>query len=177
MKKIYYIIISFCFIFPAVAEITPYFSPVNGGCEKPIIEHFEKAQDKIDIAVYAITNKNITEAIKKAYDRGVDVKVLTDASQAEYKLSTVRELYNYGLDVKVNSKHRLMHNKYVIFDDNVLITGSFNWTYSAAYKNSENCMVITQEPELIAKYIKDFNHLWKINTQEQSKLWFSKHNK
>ena len=52
-----------------------------------------------------------------------------------------------------------MHNKFVIIDDKLLLTGSFNWSFSAVYKNSENIMV-TGNPEIVNPYIDNFEMLW-----------------
>lgn len=35
-----------------------------------------------------------------------------------------------------------MHNKYAVIDDNVVITGSFNWTSKAVSTNRENIVII-----------------------------------
>ena len=41
-----------------------------------------------------------------------------------------------GLDIKVNSKYKIEHNKFAVFDYSAVITGSFNWTNAASLKNN-----------------------------------------
>jgi phosphatidylserine/phosphatidylglycerophosphate/cardiolipin synthase-like enzyme len=52
-----------------------------------------------------------------------------------------------------------MHNKFAIFDGNLIETGSFNWTTSGASYNFENAIFIAN-PDVSASYEKEFNHIW-----------------
>ncbi len=52
----------------------------------------------------------------------------------------------------------IMHNKYAIIDD-LVWTGSFNWTVSANNKNDENVLIISQESAVLDKFLADFEHL------------------
>jgi phosphatidylserine/phosphatidylglycerophosphate/cardiolipin synthase-like enzyme len=56
-----------------------------------------------------------------------------------------------------------MHNKFVIVDDTKLITGSCNFTNDAENKNCEN-VIVTDIPELVAAYVKEFDKLWAMST-------------
>ena len=52
-----------------------------------------------------------------------------------------------------------MHNKFAIIDNRILLTGSYNWTFSANHRNDENLMVI-DDPDVIARYQNYFEKLW-----------------
>lgn len=67
-------------------------------------------------------------------------RILTDRLQAGIKTSKVQELYNFGIKIHVNSKYKIEHNKFAVFDLKNVITGSYNWTETASNKNSENCL-------------------------------------
>jgi phosphatidylserine/phosphatidylglycerophosphate/cardiolipin synthase-like enzyme len=58
--------------------------------------------------------------------------------------------------------NKQMHSKYIIIDNNELITGSFNWSYSAEFNHIENIVVMkgSENAEIIGSFTKDFNHLW-----------------
>ena len=84
------------------------------------------------------------------------------------------ELYKYGVNIRVHSKNKIEHNKFAIFDGNVVSTGSYNWTNAASDKNSENCLFLIKEPDNINKYQKRFEELWSVNSEEKSKRWFEK---
>jgi len=53
----------------------------------------------------------------------------------------------------------LMHNKFCIIDDEILITGSYNYTYKAEYSNKENVLLIQENKKIIDDYITEFNKL------------------
>lgn len=52
-----------------------------------------------------------------------------------------------------------MHHKFVILDDFLVLTGSFNWSFQAATKNFEN-IVVTDSKGLIKSYTNLFDKLW-----------------
>lgn len=162
-----------CFTFPALAEIKPFFTP-SLDCERTIIELMDEAIESIDAAVYSISNKEITAAIKRAHDRGVKMRILTDKLQATGKYATARDLHAHGVNIRIHSKHKIEHNKFLVVDGQKLVTGSYNWTDSASNKNSENCLLVTRNKKVIAEYVERFEYLWEVNSKEKSDEWFLK---
>ncbi len=160
----------FCTLAHAKTEI--YFSP-STDCENKLVGLIENAQSSIDAAVYSINNDNIVEALKKAHDRGIKIRILTDKLQARGKTSKVYELFQYGLDVKVNSKFKIEHNKFAVFDGVSASSGSYNWTNPASAKNSENCIFFLQDRKLAEVYQNRFDELWLKNSKEKSDIWFA----
>ncbi len=146
------------------------FSP-SKDCENIIIKLIEHA-DKIDIAVFDINNDNIVAALKKAEKQGKKIRILTDKRQAATKSSKVLDLYKAGINIRVHSKNKIEHNKFAIFDNKYVITGSYNWTNPASNKNSENCLLTVENEEIIADYQSRFDYLWRINTKKKSEAWF-----
>ena len=178
VKYFYYLILVFLMIlqiYPCYADMSAFFTP-SKKCENSIIQRINKAEKSIDAAVYAINNKDIVKALKKAHDRGIKIRILTDRLQAGNKSSKVRELYNYGIKIRVNSKHKIEHNKFAVFDFNSAVTGSYNWTEPASDKNSENCLFFNHNKRTVKEYHDRFNYLWQMNTKKKSDAWFSRHN-
>ena len=174
MKKIFCVLLVLCLMpFAVNAKVEVYFSPSNK-CEKGIVEAIDDADTEIEAAVYAINNDNIVKALKKAHDRGVKIKILTDRLQAANKNSKVRELYDYGINIRVHSKHKIEHNKFAVFDNESVVTGSYNWTNPATNKNSENCVFFIRDKDAVEEYDNRFKYLWQINTKKKSDLWFEK---
>ena len=172
MKKI----LGFFLIFSSVcvlAQTEVFFSP-SKKCENGLIELINTAEKNIDVAVYSINNANIVEALKKAHDKGIKIRILTDRLQAAGKSSKVKELHDYGLNVRVHSQFKIEHNKFAIFDGKKASTGSYNWTKPASEKNSENCVFFTEYNDTVADYQKRFDYLWQINTKKASEAWFSR---
>lgn len=133
-----------------------YFTP-GLDCENNIIAEINKAK-KIDIAVYSITNQNIVDAIINAKERGAKIKVITDRLQSKGKHSLIDEIKNAGIPVVINSGHKIMHNKFAVFDDKSIVTGSYNWTNNASNSNAENCIFFNQPDK---EYSEHFKYLWK----------------
>ena len=52
-----------------------------------------------------------------------------------------------------------MHDKFVVVDDDIVMTGSFNWTVQAAKNNQEN-VLITDRPFFVFEYKEEFKRLW-----------------
>ena len=170
-KNLFTIITIMLFSLPCSAMVDIKFTPSND-CENTIITYIDNSQNHIDIAIYSINNNQIVNALKRAHKRGVKIRILTDKLQAASKSSKVVELYKYGINIRVNSKHKIEHNKFAIYDKQSASSGSFNWTNPASTKNSENCIFITNNTSAIDAYLKRFEYLWQINTKEKSDKWF-----
>ena len=162
--------------YPCYANMFAFFTP-SKKCENSIIQHISKADKSIDVAVYAINNQDIVKALKMAHERGVKIRILTDRLQAGSKSSKVRELYDFGIKIRVSSKHKIEHNKFAIFDFDSVVTGSYNWTEPASAKNSENCLFFNRNRKTVKEYHDRFNYLWQMNTKEKSDIWFDRHKK
>lgn len=134
-----------------------YFTP-GTDCENHIIERLNKA-NKVDVAVYSITNPAITNAIIAAHERGADIRVITDKTQAKGKGSLVGKLKSAGIPVVTNKKTKIEHNKFAVFDGKYVETGSYNFTQNASNHNSENCVFFDQLGE---EYSHRFEYLWNL---------------
>ena len=178
VKYLYSLILSLLMMqaYPCYAGMFAFFTP-SKKCENSIVQRIDKAEKSIDAAVYAINNRDIVKALKKAHDRGIKIRILTDRLQAGNKSSKIRELYNYGIKIRVNSKHKIEHNKFAVFDFDSVVTGSYNWTEPASDKNSENCLFFNRNKKTVREYHDRFNYLWQMNTKKKSDAWFNRHKK
>ncbi len=140
-------------------------------CETEVIKLINNSTQTIDIAVYSINNDHIIKALEQAKARNVKIQILTDRIQAFGKSSKVKQLHNKGFDIKIHSHDRIMHHNFAIFDNAKDIEGSFNWTYSAANKNAEDCNVIKSKKD-IRTLRNRFDRLWQINKREPSECYF-----
>lgn len=134
-----------------------YFTP-GTDCENRIIWEIERAQ-KIDIAVYSITNQKIANSIFAAHRRGARIRIITDRTMAGSRYSVVADLEAGGIPLRRHRGHRIEHNKFAVFDNARIVTGSYNWTRSATQYNSENCIFLNIfGPE----YSQRFEYLWNL---------------
>ena len=139
-------------------EMAVYFSP-NGGCQQAIVDEIDRARGTMDIAMYFLTSREIAQALVRAKERKVQVRCVFDKSQKIPSYSKAGYLIKRGFPVKFHTGDGLMHNKFAIIDDHILMTGSFNWTPTADRKNEENLLIIT-DASIIKKYRDRFEYLW-----------------
>lgn len=147
-----------------VGTISAYFSP-NGGIKGQILSRIKGAKKSIALAIYTFTLKDVSNALIEAKDRGVDVRIVADEKQARDHNSMINGLASAGIKVKRmtglgSGKHAgIMHDKFAVFDDSEVVTGSYNWTNSAEYMNYEN-IVIIKDPGTVGKYAAEFDKLY-----------------
>lgn len=135
------------------------FSPKRGTANS-VVNTINTSKKSILVAAYSFSSMSITEALINAYQRGVNVQIVLDKSQKSAKYSTYNELKNYGVPVRINSKYAIMHNKFMIIDNNIVQTGSFNYTQAADLRNAENSLTIFGNKFLVSKYTQEWNKLW-----------------
>jgi phosphatidylserine/phosphatidylglycerophosphate/cardiolipin synthase-like enzyme len=132
------------------------FSP-KGNCQDLINYRIDVAEKQILIAAYSFTNFSILEHLVKAKNRGVKIYVILYKSKQNYKAYYF--LKNNQIPVKLRRYLGLMHNKFIVFDNNIIETGSYNYTYSANNKNDEN-MIFIRSRIVNRKYTEYFWYLW-----------------
>jgi len=148
--------------FPSLAEIKIFFSP-DGGIREEIIKQIDVSQEYIDIAMYSFTSEPAAEALVRAKERGVRVRILLDKLQAAGHYSRYQYFLDNGIRAITDVHGGIMHNKIAIIDGRILLTGSFNWTKSAEERNEENLLLFIDEEEIIRIYQMRLNYLWGFN--------------
>ena len=152
-------IILFYFSTGTFAKTEVYFS-LYVDPESVIIEHINNAEESINIAMYSLTDSGIAQAIVRANERGVVVKIYLDSKEVNAEHSKSRFFVKEGIEnIRLSSNRYLMHNKFAIIDNKIVITGSYNWTASAGKRNDENLLVLKEE-EIVKKYQDYFYYLW-----------------
>ncbi len=168
LKKIIYFWFLFFFVLSISSQNSKvWFSP-DDNISKKLIERIYKSQHRIYAAIFILTNKKVATALIEAKKRGVDVQFITDQGCLESLFGKVDMLKSAGIDLfiyKNNLKNKkyvntIMHNKYAIFDE-LVWTGSFNWTVQAGKRNHENVICISDE-SVLKKYLKSFEHLKRV---------------
>lgn len=142
-------------------QVEVYFTP--GFLPQTIItSYIEAAETTLDIMVYSFTLPSIADAVIAAQDRGVVVRVVLDNQQGSADYSVTDQLLDGGVDVVLDEQSGLMHNKVMVIDDKVVVTGSYNWSRSATARNRENFLVISV-PDIVQKYKENFEEVWRTN--------------
>lgn len=140
-------------------ELQVLFSPQDRAIREGLRPRLKAAKQRIDIAVFYLTHKAITKDLIDAHNRGVEVRVILDATAATNGYTKHELLRAIGIPVKVEVWGGKMHMKSAAIDGEYVIGGSMNWTSAGEYDNDENTLII-RSPELAAQYHKFFDQLW-----------------
>lgn len=143
-------------------QIDVCFSP-EGGIKDRIIREINLSKNRIDLAIFDFTNQEIAEALKEAKKRNVAIRIIMDSFKAGKKDHSQHEyLIKNGIDVKLKSGKGsgLMHHKFCIFDNRLLMTGSYNFSKNAEYNSYEN-MVFIPNQSVIKQYKDHFQSIWR----------------
>ncbi|MDF1682886.1 MAG: phospholipase D-like domain-containing protein [Patescibacteria group bacterium] len=121
----------------------------------------ENSKEKVYIEVYMFTEKRIKSAVKKAFQNGVEVKILLEKDP--YMAYSINDnFYNEFVKESINVKwsdtkdYALNHSKFMIIDDLAIISTG-NLTYSTFTKNRD-FFVITKDKKIVSDLIKLFNY-------------------
>jgi phosphatidylserine/phosphatidylglycerophosphate/cardiolipin synthase-like enzyme len=128
-------------------------------CALRLRKLFDAASRSVDVCVFTITDDRITRAILRAHQRGVALRIVSDDLKAFDLGSDVHRLAEAGVALRVDRSEDHMHHKFAIFDQRLLVTGSYNWTRSAAERNREN-LAVTDDRRLVTAFGEEFERLW-----------------
>ena len=107
----------------------------------------------IIVSLYGFENEEIADALIDAkVDRGIDIRMSSEYDSATS--SSWQKVINMGIPVRFGNRGGIMHNKYLIFDDKYLITGSTNLT-RGMFRHFNNTLLL-KSTSLIQEYKKDF---------------------
>lgn len=141
--------------FPATGTVDVYFSP-RGGATDAIVSEINNAQSEILVQAYSFTSKPIAKALTEARKRGIRIEAVLDKSQRSEKYSSADFIAHAGIPTYIDDNHAIAHNKIIIIDKRVLITGSFNFTKAAEERNAENLLIIKGNKPLVERYMQNF---------------------
>ncbi len=134
-------------------RIGNYFSPQDKPSRR-IIELINGAKKTIHFMAFSFTHDKIAKAMIDAHNRGVEVEGVFETRQVN-KFSEYDKFKNLQLDVKLDKNARNMHNKVIIIDSSIVITGSYNFSSNAENENDENLIIIFSKV-IALKYINYF---------------------
>jgi len=137
---------------------------LTGSMPQELIAYIDAAQNTIHIASFEFNLTPVAEALIAAHQRGVEVKWVTDD---EHGLEADEEddhgqfamLEQAGIEIKGDGRSALMHDKFWIFDNQRVWTGSTNITSNGNFRNNNNVIII-ESPQVAAIYEREFAEMW-----------------
>jgi len=142
------------------AKTEVLFSP-RGSIKDAIIKNIISSKGTIDVTAFTFTAGDIAEALYQAKERGVQIRVIIDQTQDAKRYPVLEFLKEEGFNLQFLKGNigGSMNNAFAIFDDKLLVTGSYTWTEYAEKFNYENAIFI-DEPDVVEKYKKEFESLY-----------------
>ncbi len=140
-------------------QVEVYFSPEDDTAAR-IVELLNKAETSIHFLTFSFTSDEIANAMLLRWRTGVDVRGVFDSEQAESNKGTeYPRLKEAGVDVRLDTFEGALHDKTILIDGQIVITGSYNFGYNAENVNDEN-LVIIWDTNLAARYEKEFEKVF-----------------
>ncbi len=137
---------------------------IAGSIEETLITYINQATSTIHIAAFEFNLTPLAEALIAAHDRGVEVQWVTDdehgiEADEEDGHGQFAMLTDAGIEVKDDGRSALMHNKFIIFDGQMVWTGATNLTVNGIFENNNNVIVL-RSPDVAAIYESEFQEMW-----------------
>jgi phosphatidylserine/phosphatidylglycerophosphate/cardiolipin synthase-like enzyme len=118
------------------------------------------AQESIHFMAYSFTADDIGGALRDQAQNGLLVSGVMDQGQVASNQGTEYDLFGQALlDVRLDGISGLMHHKVIIIDEQIVITGSYNFTASAETRNDENVVIIF-DPDVAARFMIEFRNVF-----------------
>jgi phosphatidylserine/phosphatidylglycerophosphate/cardiolipin synthase-like enzyme len=130
------------------------------GIREAIKKQLSSAINTIFVCVAWFTDDELSQILISKKADGIDIKVIIydDRATAKYEANLADIPI---LRIKAE-RHGIMHRKFCIIDNHVVITGSYNWTKNAAERNDENIMIV-QDWAMANQHTREFMDIWNSN--------------
>lgn len=131
-------------------------------CKAKIIESISQAKTTIKVAMAYFTDKEIADELISARQKGIEVNIVLSNDTTNYEIRD-RLKGKVSLVIYETNGRGIMHHKFCIIDNSLLLHGSYNYTYNAT-KNNQESLNITDSYNLISEYSNIFDTLTKDAT-------------
>jgi phosphatidylserine/phosphatidylglycerophosphate/cardiolipin synthase-like enzyme len=118
------------------------------------------AQTSIHFLAFSFTDYPLAQAMIDRSKTGVDVKGVFETFGSSGTRSELRTFWCAGVPARQDGNGSFLHDKVIIIDNSIVVTGSLNYSSNADESNEEN-VVILDNAEIAALYLQEFDKLWK----------------
>lgn len=141
------------YISTSVNEV--YFLPKEANKTKEnILSLIKNAKKSISIGMYNFSYKKFAKELVSSSKNGIKIKIILDKSKISKNNKMYKYFKNNGIDVKIADKK--LHTKVAIFDENVAVLGSINWT-KESFKDNYEVVLFTKDKKIINKMLNFLN--------------------
>lgn len=146
---------------PFLVLFTDPYSPTadskTGGIDEAIVAAIDGAQKTIDIAIYNFSLQNVADALLRAQDRNVQIRIVMESDSIDGPIPQF--LMENDIPVLGDRKESLMHNKFIVIDGLEVWVGSLNLTPTGTYKD-HNHMLRLRSSRIAQNYTNEFDEMF-----------------
>lgn len=121
-----------------------YFTPPSQAA-KAIVQAIDASKREVLVQAYGFTHNAIAQALVRAHRRGVQVQVLLDRKSQNTNRYVIGVLRDAQVSLRQDGQHAIAHNKVMVIDQAIVVTGSLNFTNSALTRNADNVLILKSE--------------------------------
>ncbi|MEA3339494.1 MAG: phospholipase D-like domain-containing protein [Chloroflexota bacterium] len=130
----------------------------HGGLDEELAAVIEQAESSVDVVAYDLDLERVGDALLTAHRAGVRVRVVVESDNADTQV--VADLRQAGVPLVEDERESgLMHNKFVVVDEQWIWTGSWNMTHNGTYRNNNDAVLIAS-PALAENYTAEFEEMF-----------------
>ncbi|MBN1248044.1 MAG: phospholipase [Anaerolineae bacterium] len=133
----------------------------EGDAEKRIVDLIREAERSIHFMAFVMTDDDIARVLIAQHRAGLAVSGVMESRNTADLGSDFPALRQAGVDVLEDGNPYLLHHKTLIVDEAIVVTGSYNFSASAADNNDENVLII-HSPEIARAYMDEFARVYAV---------------
>ena len=139
------------------------------------------ARHSLDLSLFVFSGQNLADALRRLHARGVRIRLLADPGFANRSFSEALDLLGISMAdhrCRIEADNRpwsralegvgtpqlaggdKLHHKFAVLDGRRVISGSFNWSPSAAHQNDETLIRI-DSPMLARHFEAEMDRMWR----------------
>ncbi len=140
-------------------------NPANhaGGIDTHLVDLMDRATTSIDVADYDFDLADVANAMTRAKQRGVRVRMVTDTdtftNPNKAVMSAFGILKQAGIPIVDDQREAIMHDKFTVVDGEWVETGSWNYTDGDTFHLNNN-MIVIHSPDLAQNYSNEFEKMF-----------------
>ncbi len=147
-------------VFTDGTEVQVFFSPEDDAVNAAVLPFIEQTRRTLDLGLFGLTDQKVADALVRAANRGVTVRVIYDAVAAASPSSLHQYLRDHGVTVRVETWGGKMHMKGGVADGSNILVGSMNWSGAGANQNDENTLWVRGNAVLAGQLKTYLESLW-----------------
>lgn len=137
--------------------LDPASASLRGGPDAHLVDAIDGAVYTVDVAIYHLNLWSVRDALLRAADRGVQVRVVVESDGLFDP--EVQDLVAAGIPVLGDRRDSLMHDKFAIIDGLEVWTGSMNYSVGSAYRD-HNLLLRLRSSAVAEAYTREFEEMY-----------------